>query len=52
MKIVAYLKFVVPTGNYSVKNGEIIKIRKNEEEMEIYVISKINEKTRKEVYLL
>ncbi len=51
MKIVAYLKFVVPTGNYSVKNGEIIKIRKNEEEMEIYVISKINEKTRKEVYL-
>lgn len=51
INIKAHLSFIVPLGEYEVKNGKIENIRYGEKLMEIYVTSEIGKRTEKEIYL-
>ncbi|HEC88843.1 MAG TPA: metallophosphoesterase [Thermoplasmata archaeon] len=52
MNISAYIVFTVPSGEYEIKNGEIFMEREGNGIKQIYVISEIERKTEKEIYLL
>ncbi|RLF48163.1 MAG: hypothetical protein DRN29_00420 [Thermoplasmata archaeon] len=54
MDVVAHLSFVLPSeyhGKYEVKNGVVIMERMNDELLQIYVVSTIDKKTEKEIYV-
>lgn len=52
INIFAHIVFTVPSGEYEVKNGDIIMEREGEEIKEIYVVAEIEKGTKKEIYLL
>jgi hypothetical protein len=41
--IQAYIKFIVPLGEYIVDHGEIIMIREDGEQAEIYVVAPVDQ---------
>ena len=52
--VIVHLSFVLPSeyyGKYEVKNGAIVMERMNDELLQVYVVSAIDKKTEKEIYV-
>ena len=53
MNLTAHISFILPLnwdGKYVVRNGKVEMERKNEKNIQVYVVSSINKKTEKDVY--
>lgn len=50
-QIKAYCEFTLPINQYTIKNGDIIQERKNDEIMQIYAVTNVAPKSEKEIYV-
>lgn len=51
MDVDAHVVFTLPAGDYTVVNGDVVMERTDGENMELYVVSHVDARTEKEVYV-